>query len=63
MKKLIKFTIIGLSVLILGAFLIPVLFKDKILQLVKVEINKNVQAKVDFKDLQRRMRDEGYVHD
>jgi hypothetical protein len=51
MKKLIKFTIIGLSVLILGAFLIPVLFKDKILQLVKVEINKNVQAKVDFKDL------------
>jgi hypothetical protein len=51
MKKLIKFTIIGLSVLILIAFLIPVLFKDKILQLVKVEINKNVQAKVDFKNL------------
>ena len=51
MKKLIKFTVITLSVFTLGAFLIPVLFKDKIVQLVKVEINKNVEAKVDFKAL------------
>jgi hypothetical protein len=51
MKKLIKFSVISLSLLILIAFLIPVLFKDKILQLVKIEINKNVQAKVDFQDL------------
>ena len=51
MKKLIKFTVVVLSVLTLSAFLIPVLFKDKILKLVKVEINKNVLAKVDFKNL------------
>lgn len=51
MKKFIKYTgiiILSLFVLIL---LIPVLFKGKIVKLVKSEINKNIEAKVDFKDV------------
>jgi hypothetical protein len=51
MKKVLKFTAISLAILLLIAFLIPVLFKSKILTLVKTEINKNIEAKVDFKDL------------
>lgn len=51
MKKLLKFTGLGLLVLILLAFLVPVLFKGKIITLVKAEVNKNLDAKVDFKDV------------
>lgn len=45
-------SIAGILVLILIAFivLIPLLFKGKIVQLVKSEINKSVNAKVDFSD-------------
>ncbi|HEU4472427.1 MAG TPA: AsmA-like C-terminal region-containing protein [Flavisolibacter sp.] len=51
MKKFLKYTGISLLILIVLAFLIPVLFKGKILKLVKSEINKNIEAKVDFDDL------------
>ena len=51
MKKLLKYTGITILVLFIFALLIPVLFKDKILRVVKVEINKNIEAKVEFKDL------------
>lgn len=51
MKKVLKITGISLLVLIAVAFAIPILFKGKILTIVKSSINKNVNAKVDFKDL------------
>ncbi|HEV8285335.1 MAG TPA: AsmA-like C-terminal region-containing protein [Chitinophagaceae bacterium] len=51
MKKVLKYTAIGLLSLILLAFLIPILFKGKIWKLVKAEINKNIEAKVDFSDV------------
>src|SRR5688500_5721863 len=51
MKKVLKFTAIGIAVLLALALVIPVLFKGKILQLVKTEINKNIDAKVEFQDL------------
>ncbi|MBS1608238.1 MAG: hypothetical protein JSS70_05610 [Bacteroidetes bacterium] len=51
MKKVLKITGISLLVLIVAAFAIPILFKGKILTIVKSSINKNINAKVDFKDL------------
>lgn len=55
MKKILKRTmkIIGITflVLIALAFLVPVLFKRQITELVKKEINKSLIAKVDFKDV------------
>ncbi len=55
MKRLLKKTlkIIGIIfiLLIASAFLVPVLFKTKITNLVKQEINKNLTAKVDFSDV------------
>ncbi len=48
MKKLL-YVLGGLVVLLLvAALLVPVLFKDKIVVLVKEEINDNLNAKVDF---------------
>lgn len=51
MKKILKYTGIVFLALLLLAFLLPVLFKGKIVKLVKAEINKNIEAKVDFKDV------------
>lgn len=51
LKKFFKITGITLVVLILLAFLIPIIFKGKIISLVKTEINKSMNAKVDFKDV------------
>ena len=51
MKKFVKYTCIVIFSLLFLAFLVPVLFKGKIVKLVKAEINKNIQAKVDFKDV------------
>ena len=51
MKKALKITGIALLVLIAFAFAIPILFKGKILTLVKSGINKNVNATVEFNDL------------
>ena len=51
MKKALKITGISLLVLIVAAFALPILFKGKILTLVKKGINENVNAKVDFNDL------------
>ncbi|MBC8486409.1 MAG: hypothetical protein H8D45_10260 [Bacteroidetes bacterium] len=51
MKTFLK--IIGILVIIIIAltFILPVIFKGKIFELAKEEINKNVRAKVDFTDL------------
>jgi AsmA-like C-terminal region len=51
MKKFLKITGIVLLVLIALAFLIPIIFKKQITELVKKEINKNLTAKVDFQDV------------
>ena len=51
MKKLLKYTGLVFLSLLLISFLIPILFKGKIVNLVKAEINKNIDAKVDFKDV------------
>jgi hypothetical protein len=50
-KKIAKITGITLLSLIVIAFLIPVLFKKQITNLVKKEINKSINAKVDFTDV------------
>ena len=51
LRKTLKITGIILIALIAIAFLIPILFKKQITTLVKKEINKNLVAKVDFKDV------------
>jgi hypothetical protein len=51
MKKVLKITGITLIVLIALAFIIPVIFKKQIQALVKKEINKSLNAKVDFSDV------------
>ena len=51
LKKIVKITGFTLLVLIAAAFLIPLLFKKQITELVKKEINNNLIAKVDFKDV------------
>jgi hypothetical protein len=51
-SKRIALAFLGILVLLLAAaFAAPYFFKDKIMAKVKVEINKNVNAKVDFKDV------------
>lgn len=51
LKKILKITGIVLLVLIVLAFALPLLFKGKIIAIAKSEINKNVNAKVDFSDV------------
>ena len=51
MKKVLKYTGIGLLALLALAFFLPILFKGKIIKIVKAEINKNIEAKVDFRDV------------
>jgi len=50
-KKILKIVSIILLVLIAAAFAAPYLFKSQIVKLVKDAINKNINAKVDFKDV------------
>jgi hypothetical protein len=51
LKKILKIAGITLLSLILLAFLIPVVFKKQVQALVKKEINKNLNARVDFTDV------------
>jgi hypothetical protein len=50
-KKILKISGITLGILIIIAFLVPILFKKQITSLVKKEINKSLIATVDFKDV------------
>lgn len=50
LKKVLKISGISLLVLLALAFIIPIVFKKQITNLVKKEINKALTAKVDFKD-------------
>ncbi len=49
-KKIIKIGAIVFFIFLIACISIPFLFKDKILQLIKDEINKNLNAQVDFTD-------------
>jgi hypothetical protein len=48
--RILKWTGISLLVIILILALVPIIFKDKIVTIVKEQANKNLNAKVDFGD-------------
>ncbi|MFT3747002.1 MAG: AsmA-like C-terminal region-containing protein [Agriterribacter sp.] len=50
-KKILKISGIVLAILLVLAFILPFIFKDKITGIAKTQINKNLNAKVDFKDV------------
>lgn len=50
-KKILKITGILLLILIVAAIAIPIFFKGKIMSIVKTELNKQLVADVDFKDV------------
>lgn len=50
-KKILKITGISLLVLLVLAFTLPMVFKGTILKKVKAEVNKKLNAKVDFADV------------
>ena len=52
LKRILKITGIVLLAFIALAFIIPIAFKGKIIKIAKKEINKNVNAKVDFRDVE-----------
>jgi hypothetical protein len=47
-KRILKWTGITFLVLIIGVIAAPFIFKDKLVQIVKDQANKNLNAKVDF---------------
>ncbi len=51
MKKFLKITGLTILVLLLLAFTVPVVFKKQVQSLVKKEINKQLNANIDFKDV------------
>ena len=51
MKTFLKIIGILVILIIALAFILPIIFKGKIIELAKEEINKSVEAKVDFKDI------------
>lgn len=51
MKKFLKVTLIIVLILFVILFTLPFLFKGKIIEIVKTEINKNINARVDFADV------------
>ncbi|MBP7184818.1 MAG: AsmA family protein, partial [Saprospiraceae bacterium] len=50
-KKIILGIIIFILLIVSTLLVLPFFFKDKILQVAKSEINKNIDARVDFKDV------------
>ena len=50
-KKFLKIVAISFILLIATAFAAPFLFKKQIVELVKTQINKSINAKVDFEDV------------
>jgi hypothetical protein len=51
LRKFLKILLIVIVVLVVAAIAIPYFFKDKIMAIVKTELNKQLNAKVDFKDV------------
>lgn len=50
MKKFLKVLAVIIIIIVAAMFVIPLFFHNQIIEQVKVEINKNVEAKVDFED-------------
>lgn len=51
LKKILKFFLIVIAVLLLLIVIVPLVFKGKIIQLVKDQANENLNAKLEFADL------------
>jgi len=51
MKKIVKIAVIVVAAILVVAFVVPMLFKGKITQIVKTEANKILVARLDFEDL------------
>ena len=51
MKTFLKIFAIIIIIILAAAFILPIAFKGKIMDLAQKEINKNVAAKVDFSDI------------
>ncbi len=51
MKKALKIIFASLTVLILVLLLLPILFKSELVDVLKKEINNNINARVDFEDV------------
>ena len=52
MKKNVTIGFVAFGILIVSMSLIPVLFKNKLTQKIKLEINQNINAKVEFSDIE-----------
>lgn len=52
LKKLGRFLLILVSIILIAAALIPILFKKQITEFVKQTINENIEATVDFEEAQ-----------
>lgn len=50
MKRLLQILGFLILLLLVAAFVLPIVFKDEIIARAKAEINKNIEATVDFKD-------------
>ena len=50
-KRLLLTLVVLLMLVIAAAFILPIVYKDRIVDQVKAEINNNVNAKVDFTDV------------
>ncbi len=51
MKKVFLFLVVLILLLVGAVIAVPFLFKDKIVEIAKTELNKNLNAEVDFKDM------------
>ena len=51
LKKTIRITLIIMSILLVSAFAAPFLFKGKFVSLAKNELNKSLNARADFRDI------------
>ncbi len=51
LKRILKITLVLISLLIIASILLPILYKKQILELVKSKTNENINGKFDFKDL------------
>src|SRR4030095_16600918 len=51
LKKILKISAVSLAVLIALAFTLPFIFKGKILAIAREQVNKKINARVDFADV------------
>jgi hypothetical protein len=51
LRKTLKLSAITIAILLLLAFSLPFIFKGKILTLARDQVNKNINARVDFSDV------------